>query len=127
MTTSAASSGSASTHIPIFGVGTTTIPVSGVAGRIVGADSTATTIALNCLNDTSCAIGTNPLTFTQGPSTLVADIVTQTDIEGYSGTITAAVDAILFLAHRPRLALLPVRSAWPKFRHYDYHHYDYSF
>jgi hypothetical protein len=91
MTTSAASSGSASTHIPIFGVGTTTIPVSGVAGRIVGADSTATTIALSCLNDTSCAIGTNPLTFTQGPSTLVADIVTQTDIEGYSGTITAAV------------------------------------
>lgn len=93
MTTSAASSGSASsgTHIPIFGVGTTTIPVSGVAGSIVGADSTATTIALNCLNDTSCVIGTKPVTLTQGPSTLIADIVTQTDIEGYSGTITAAV------------------------------------
>lgn len=91
--TSAASSGSASssTHIPIFGVGTTTIPVSGVAGSIVGADSTATTIALNCLNDTSCVIGTKPVTLTQGPSTLIADIVTQTDIEGNSGTITAAV------------------------------------
>lgn len=93
MTTSAASSSSASTstHIPVFGVGTTTIPVSGVAGSIVGADSTATTIALNCYNDTSCIIGTSPLTFTQGPSTLIADIVTQTDVEGYTGTITAAV------------------------------------
>lgn len=90
--TSAASSGSASSaHIPIFGVGTTTIPVSGVAGSIVGADSTATTIALNCLNDTSCVIGTKPVTLTQGPSTLIANIVTQTDIEGNSGTITAAV------------------------------------
>ena len=92
-TTSAALSGSASsgTHIPIFGAGATTIPVSGVAGSIVKADSTATTIALNCLNDTSCAIGTKPLTLTQGPSTLVADIVTQADMEGNSGTISAAV------------------------------------
>lgn len=94
MTTSAASSGStsSSTHIPIFGVGTTTIPVSGVAGSIVEVDSTATIIALKCQSDTSCAIGASPITVTQGPSTLIADIVTQTDIQGNSATITAAVD-----------------------------------
>lgn len=93
MATSAASSGSASssTHVPVFGVGATTLPVSGVAGSIVGADSTATTIALNCLDDTNCVIGTKPVTLTQGPSTLIADIVTSADIEGQSGTITAAV------------------------------------
>lgn len=92
VTTSAASgSASSGTHIAIFGAGGTTIPVSGVAGSIVGADSTATTIALNCLNDTSCAIGTKPYTLTQGPSTLIADIVTQAGIEGNSGAITAAV------------------------------------
>ncbi|KAE8550599.1 hypothetical protein TMatcc_008642 [Talaromyces marneffei ATCC 18224] len=92
MTTSPASSGSASsTHIPLFGVGATTIPISGVAGSIVGADSTATTIALNCNNGTPCVLGTNPITLTQGRSTWVADIVTQASIEGRSATVTAAV------------------------------------
>ncbi|EED16414.1 GPI anchored cell wall protein, putative [Talaromyces stipitatus ATCC 10500] len=90
-TTASSNSASSSTHIPVFGAGATTIPLSGVAGSIVGADSTATTIALNCANSTSCGIGTKPVTFTQGPSTLVADIVTQTDLEGHSGTLTVAV------------------------------------
>lgn len=80
-----------STHIPLFGVGSTTIPVVGVAGSIVGVDTTATTVALNCHNTTSCAIGTKPVTLTQGPSTWVADIVTQTDLLGQTGSLNIGV------------------------------------
>ncbi|KAH8821877.1 hypothetical protein F5884DRAFT_746164 [Xylogone sp. PMI_703] len=86
------SSSITTTSVSVFQAGSTTIPVSGAAGSIVGVDAIATTIVVACYNSSDCGLSSETVTFTQGRSSFAVGLVFPTELEGTTATITATVD-----------------------------------
>ena len=97
------------TTLPVFQVGHTDVFTS-VRASVIGVDTTATTLLLNCLPDspaTDCDIA-KPMTLTEGPSTFTQSgiyvatfpdhMVTVTQTQDCK--ITGSVKAVCSLSHR---------------------------
>lgn len=83
------------TLFPLFNAAPTTLPITGAQGSVVTADSSATTIAIQCIKgDDLCRLN-QPVTVTEGPSTHSMSAVFSTHTLALNGVATMIEDCII--------------------------------
>ncbi|EYE90624.1 uncharacterized protein EURHEDRAFT_466861 [Aspergillus ruber CBS 135680] len=83
------------TLFPLFNAAPTTLPITGAQGSVVTADTSATTIAIQCIKGNDLCHLNQPITVTEGPSTHSMSAVFSTHTLALNGVATMIEDCII--------------------------------